>query len=42
MVTLLPLAQLASLTGVYGLSLFVALVNVGFAIAALATIAPAG
>jgi apolipoprotein N-acyltransferase len=36
MVTLLPLAQLASVTGVYGLSLFVALVNVGFAIAALA------
>jgi apolipoprotein N-acyltransferase len=36
MVTLLPLAQLASITGVYGLSLFVALVNVGFAIAALA------
>ncbi len=35
MVTLLPLAQLASVTGVYGLSLLVALVNVGFAMAAL-------
>ncbi len=35
MVTLLPLAQLASVTGVYGLSLFVALVNVGFALVAL-------
>jgi apolipoprotein N-acyltransferase len=35
MVTLLPLAQLASLTGVYGLSLLVAFVNVGFALAAL-------
>jgi apolipoprotein N-acyltransferase len=35
MVTLLPLAQLASVTGVYGLSLLVALVNVGFATAAL-------
>jgi apolipoprotein N-acyltransferase len=37
MVTLLPLAQLASLTGVYGLSLFVALVNVGFALGSLMT-----
>jgi apolipoprotein N-acyltransferase len=36
MVTLLPIAQLASALGVYGLSLFVAFVNVGFAVAALA------
>jgi apolipoprotein N-acyltransferase len=36
MVTLLPLAQLASAFGVYGLSLFVMSVNVGFAVAALA------
>jgi apolipoprotein N-acyltransferase len=35
MVTLLPVAQLASALGVYGLSLFVALVNAGFAVAAL-------
>ena len=35
MVTLLPIAQLASVAGVYGLSLFVAFVNVGFAVAAL-------
>ena len=35
MVTLLPIAQLASVTGVYGLSLFVAFVNVGFAVTAL-------
>ena len=35
MVTLLPIAQLASAFGVYGLSLFVALVNVGFALSAL-------
>ncbi len=35
MVTLLPIAQLASALGVYGLSLFVAFVNVGFAVAAL-------
>ena len=35
MVTLLPIAQLASAFGVYGLSLFVAFVNVGFAVAAL-------
>mgnify|MGYP001464066158 CR=1 FL=1 len=35
MVTLLPIAQLASVAGVYGLSWFVALVNVGFAVAAL-------
>ena len=35
MVTLLPIAQLASALGVYGLSLFVAFVNVGFAAAAL-------
>jgi apolipoprotein N-acyltransferase len=32
MVTLLPIAQLASVGGVYGLSLFVALVNAGFAV----------
>ena len=31
MVTLLPIAQLASVVGVYGLSIFVGLVNVGFA-----------
>jgi apolipoprotein N-acyltransferase len=35
MVTLLPIAQLASATGVYGLSFFVAVVNLGFAVAAL-------
>jgi apolipoprotein N-acyltransferase len=35
MVTLLPIAQVASAFGVYGLSLFVVLVNVGFAVAAL-------
>jgi apolipoprotein N-acyltransferase len=35
MVTMLPLAQLASLVGVYGLSLFVVLINAGFAAAAL-------
>jgi apolipoprotein N-acyltransferase len=35
MVTLLPVAQLASALGVYGLSLFVAAVNTGFAVAAL-------
>ncbi len=33
MVTLLPIAQLASVAGVYGLSLFVALLNTGFALA---------
>lgn len=37
MATLLPIVQLASLVGVYGLSAFVALVNVGFAVTALAT-----
>ena len=37
MVTLLPIAQLASVLGVFGLSLFVGLVNAGFALAALAT-----
>jgi apolipoprotein N-acyltransferase len=35
MVTLLPIAQVASAFGVYGLSLLVASVNVGFAVAAL-------
>ena len=35
MVTLLPIAQLASALGVFGLSLLVAFVNVGFAIAAI-------
>jgi len=37
MVTLLPIVQLASLVGVYGLSALVALINVGFAATALAT-----
>ena len=37
MVTLLPIAQLASVVGVYGLSLFVALLNAGFAMAAIST-----
>ncbi len=35
MVTLLPIAQLASVLGVFGLSLFVASLNLGFALAAL-------
>jgi apolipoprotein N-acyltransferase len=35
MVTLLPVAQLASVLGIYGLSLFVGFVNVGFAAMAL-------
>jgi apolipoprotein N-acyltransferase len=35
MVTFLPIAQLASVVGVYGLSIFVALINVGFTIAAI-------
>ncbi len=35
MVTLLPIAQLASALGVFGLSMFVGLVNAGFAAAAL-------
>ena len=35
MVTLLPIAQLASVLGVFGLSLLVAFLNVGFAMAAL-------
>lgn len=35
MVTLLPIAQLASVLGVFGLSLFVASLNVGFALAAM-------
>ena len=37
MVTLLPIAQLASVLGVYGLSLFVAFLNVGFATVAMST-----
>lgn len=37
MATLLPIVQLASLVGVYGLSAFVALINVGFAATALTT-----
>ena len=37
MITLLPVAQLASLFGVYGLSLFVAFANAGFAVVALAS-----
>lgn len=37
MVTLLPIAQLASALGVFGLSLFVALVNTGFALTALSS-----
>lgn len=37
MVTLLPLVQLASLVGVYGLSALVAAINAGFAVTALAT-----
>jgi apolipoprotein N-acyltransferase len=37
MVTVLPVAQLASVLGVYGLSLFVAFVNVGFAMATIAS-----
>lgn len=36
MVTLLPIVQLASVTGVYGLSAFVALLNAGFAATTLA------
>jgi apolipoprotein N-acyltransferase len=35
MVTFLPIAQLASVIGVQGLTLFVALLNVGFALAAI-------
>jgi apolipoprotein N-acyltransferase len=42
MVTLLPIAQLASVTGVFGLSLFVAFVNVGFALAAMGPPSPGG
>ena len=37
MVTFLPLAQLASVLGVQGLSLFVATLNVGFAVAAISS-----
>lgn len=37
MVTLLPIVQLASLVGVYGLSALVAMLNAGFAATALAT-----
>jgi len=36
MVTFLPIAQLASVVGVYGLSIFVALLNTGFTVTALA------
>jgi apolipoprotein N-acyltransferase len=36
MVTFLPIAQLASVFGVYGLSIFVALLNTGFAVTAIA------
>lgn len=35
MVTLLPIAQLASIVGVFGLSMFVVALNAGFAIAAI-------
>ncbi|MBM3808088.1 MAG: apolipoprotein N-acyltransferase [Acidimicrobiia bacterium] len=35
MVTLLPIAQLASVVGVYGLTIFVALLNTGFTVTAL-------
>lgn len=35
MVTFLPIAQLASVVGVYGLSIFVALLNTGFSIVAM-------
>ena len=37
MVTFLPIAQLASVVGVYGLSIFVALLNTGFGIAAMSS-----
>ena len=37
MVTFLPIAQLASVAGVWGLSLLVAFLNVGFAVAAIST-----
>jgi apolipoprotein N-acyltransferase len=37
MVTFLPVAQLASVAGVQGLSLFVAALNVGFAVASIST-----
>ncbi len=37
MVTLLPVAQLASLVGVYGLTLFVALLNTGVALGAISS-----
>jgi apolipoprotein N-acyltransferase len=37
MVTFLPIAQLASIVGVYGLTVFVALLNTGFAVAAVST-----
>ena len=36
MVTFLPIAQLASVVGVYGLSIFVALLNTGFTVTAIA------
>lgn len=37
MVTLLPIAQLASIVGVYGLTVFVVFLNTGFTMAALST-----
>jgi apolipoprotein N-acyltransferase len=37
MVTFLPIAQLASLVGVHGLSVFVAVLNTGFAVASITT-----
>ena len=37
MVTMLPIAQLASLAGVYGLSVLVALLNTGFALGAISS-----
>jgi apolipoprotein N-acyltransferase len=37
MVTLLPIAQLASIVGVYGLSIYVATLNIGVALAAISS-----